>query len=444
MSAPERPEARPAAGPAPLPPPPPPPAPRGDRPAGANLRLALLLAAFVALGVLGSLSAVVVVLCLVVIVFLHELGHYVTAKWAGMKVTEFFIGFGPRIWSFRRGETEYGLKAIPAGAYVRVIGMTNLEEVPPEDEPRTYRQAPYWRRMSVAVAGSAMHFLLALVLLFVILAGYGVAKADHWRVGGLSALGSGESPAQQAGLELGDRIVAIDGVDVAEWNDLVAYVRSHPGADVTLTIERDGRTVTAATTLAPRNPDGEPVGFLGISPTYPRVKASAGEAFTGSFREFGEATKLTFQGLSALFSPSGLSDYADRVLGRTPGGVDVSGGGSGGGGTSRDDNRPVSAVGAVRIASQAADAGIAELLSFLVIFNVFVGVFNLVPLLPLDGGHVAVATYERIRSRRGRRHFVDVNKLLPLTYGVIAVLAVLFLSSLYLDISDPIENPFNP
>ncbi|HEY5698935.1 MAG TPA: site-2 protease family protein, partial [Acidimicrobiales bacterium] len=125
------------------------------------LGLVGLVGALVALGLFGGWPILAVVVSLIVMIFMHELGHYITAKRAGMKVTEFFIGFGPRIWSFQRGETEYGVKAIPAGAYVRIIGMNSLEEVDPADESRTYRQKSYPRRMSVAVAGSAMHFLMA-------------------------------------------------------------------------------------------------------------------------------------------------------------------------------------------------------------------------------------------------------------------------------------------
>ena len=131
------------------------------------LGLVALFAGLVAIGFL-SLPALIVVLSLVFMIFMHELGHYLTAKRAGMKVTEFFIGFGPRIWSFTRGETEYGVKLIWAGAYVKILGMNNLEEVDPADESRTYRQKSYPSRLSVAVAGSAMHFLMALVLLFMI------------------------------------------------------------------------------------------------------------------------------------------------------------------------------------------------------------------------------------------------------------------------------------
>ena len=115
----------------------------------------------VALGWLWGWSMLVVIAALIVTIALHELGHYLTAKWSGMKVTEYFLGFGPRIWSFRRGETDYGVKAIPAGAYVKIIGMNSYEEVDPADESRTYRQQSYPRRLAVAVGGSAMHFLIA-------------------------------------------------------------------------------------------------------------------------------------------------------------------------------------------------------------------------------------------------------------------------------------------
>ncbi len=143
-------------------------------PAAASwVRFGLMVVALVAVGRFGGLAVLVVVLALIVIVVLHELGHFLTARWAGMKVSEFYVGFGPRLWSFRRGETTYGVKAILAGAYVRILGMNNLERVDPAEEHRTYRSKPYWRRMSVAVAGSAMHFLLAVLLLWVLYSAVG-------------------------------------------------------------------------------------------------------------------------------------------------------------------------------------------------------------------------------------------------------------------------------
>ncbi|HSP03638.1 MAG TPA: site-2 protease family protein, partial [Acidimicrobiales bacterium] len=161
--------------PAQPPTPPPPPGRNPDEERGTSpVRLAILAGLVAWLGIAGGWAPLVVVFGVVVMIFLHELGHYLAAKWGGMKVTEFFIGFGPRIWSFQRGETEYGLKVIPAGAYVKVIGMNNLDEVDPADEGKTYRQASYPRRMAVAVAGSTMHFLQAILLLFVLYSFVGV------------------------------------------------------------------------------------------------------------------------------------------------------------------------------------------------------------------------------------------------------------------------------
>ena len=146
--------------------------------------MALITAVFVALG-WGDLLLFIAIL--VAIVMLHELGHFATAKWAGMKVTEYFVGFGPRLWSVRRGETEYGVKAIPAGGYVRITGFTSTEEVAEEDEPRAYRQQPFHQRIIVASAGSAMHFLIAFVLALILVLGFGtatnnytVASLEHW------------------------------------------------------------------------------------------------------------------------------------------------------------------------------------------------------------------------------------------------------------------------
>lgn len=409
------------------------------------MRLALLIAGVAALGLWGGLPILLIVLAIVLMIFLHELGHFVTAKWAGMKVTEFFIGFGPRIWSFRRGETEYGFKAIPAGAYVKIIGMHNLDaEVAPEDEPRTYRQKSYPRRLSVAVAGSTMHFLIALVLLFLVLVQYGapggtlVGDRDErsWEVAEISKLTTGDSPAQQAGIRLGDRIVAVDGTPTATFDDVKDVVRARPGEDVTIMLLRDGQTVETSTTLASQNPEGEGVGFLGVGAQYSIEDIGALEAVPMSFTELGRGTTRTIGFLGAFFSPSGLRGYVDQVLGRPPATVDE----PGSVGTDAP-LRPQSVIGIVRIAGDAAKVGLAEVLMILVSINIFVGVFNLIPLLPFDGGHVAIATYERIRSRKGRRYFVDVTRLLPVTYLVVVVLGMLFLTSIYLDVAKPL-NPY--
>jgi membrane-associated protease RseP (regulator of RpoE activity) len=400
--------------------------------------LVLLVAGIVALGVLGSVSAVIVVIALLVMIFMHELGHYMTARASGMKVTEFFLGFGPRIWSFNRGETEYGLKAVPAGAYVRIIGMHNLDPVEPEDEPRAYKNKPYWRKMSVASAGSMMHFIMAAVLMFGLFATYGQRDPDNvWTVGSLSRLGDAEtSPAIEAGIEVGDRIVAVDGIPVTTFESAVSLIKARPGQQVVLEVERDGETFETTTTLNDHNPDGDAVGFLGVGARYPYVRQTIPEAAQDTAVAFKDLTWGTIRALGAFFSPSGLSDYIDTLRGE-PSGSDS----AGSGGDSQGD-RALSPVGAVRLASQAADAGLPELLWFLVVINMFVGIFNLIPLLPLDGGHIAIGTYEKIRSRKGRRYEADIAKLMPLTYAVVLFMGFVFLSSLWLDLADPLGNPF--
>ncbi len=159
----------------------------------------------------GHLDLFVVIASIVVIVMLHEFGHLLAAKHSGMKVTEYFVGFGPGIWSFRRGETEYGVKALPLGGYVKIPGMTNLEEVDPADEARIYRQQPFRSGPRVAVAGSAMHFLLASSCCLVPLDLRGRADLDQIEFQGLDPVGGRPGPAQVAGIRPGDVIVSIDG-----------------------------------------------------------------------------------------------------------------------------------------------------------------------------------------------------------------------------------------
>ena len=413
-----------------------------------RLRLTLLAAAVVALCVWSGRSMAVMILSLIVIITLHELGHYLTARAAGMKVTEFFMGFGPRLWSVQRGETEYGVKLIPAGAYVKIAGMHNLDDVDPADEARTYRQKSYLRRLSVAVAGSAMHFAIALVLLFTVLVGWGAPGArlfssdqeQNWQVG----LVEPASAAATAGLQVGDRIVAFDAGSVETFEDLAAFVAVNPGREVSVTVDRGGELSTLPLTIGTR-PTGDvnqpERGFLGIGRGYRIERLGPIEAVPAAFADFGTLTWETVKGMGRIFSPSGLSSYARQVF--TPSSTDDGVAQGPVGEEPAEDGRLVSIYGASRIGAGLLDAGVDRFLVFLVLLNVFIGLFNLVPLLPLDGGHVAIATYERLREigRGGRRYFVDVAKLLPVTYAVVTVLVFIGLSSLYLDIAQPLPTP---
>jgi membrane-associated protease RseP (regulator of RpoE activity) len=384
------------------------------------LVVGLVVLGLVRPAVLGTVGVIVGIFAMIMI---HEAGHYVTAKWSDMKVTEFFLGFGPRLWSVRRGETEYGVKAIPAGGYVRIIGMNNLDEVDPEDEPRTYRAKPYRNRLMVAVAGSFTHFAMAVIGLFLILGVLGVPEARpivNDTVEGLPAAGAGILP--------GDRIVGVDGAAVSEWADVPLAIRRHrPGDRVVLRVERDGLARDVDVVTAP-NPEKADEALVGIRPevvdaTRP-VPTAVGRAFT-------ETGSIAWQSLTAIgrfFTPGNVSRYTDSLTGQTE---------------PSDDTRFLSPVGATRVASSAVEEGLREVVFFLVLINIFVGVFNMLPVPPFDGGHVAIATYEKVASGiRGRRVQVDMAKIMPVAMLVVAVLLFIGLSALYLDIVRPVEVRF--
>ena len=410
------------------------------------VRILGVFAALAALWFLASPVWVFVILAIVLMLFLHELGHYVTARHAGMLVTEFFIGFGPRIWSFRRGEVEYGLKAIPAGAYVRIVGMSNLEEVDPADEARTYRQQPFWQRFSVAVAGSTMHFLLAFGLLCALFIGFGEPDRSAWTIDritpseGLQQNGEAvASPAVEAGLRSGDRIVAVDDIVIDEFTDLKDTIETRPGETVTLTVERDGDTFETTTTLLSQGPDGAEEGFLGVSGDVPLRRLGPLAAVQRSGSTFGEvvAGSLTSipKGVSSLFQAA-----ADSTNSEEPD-AEISDSGVS---SDPNQNRIVSIYGAARLGEQAVRLGMATVLILFAMINIFIGIFNLLPLLPLDGGHVAIAVYEKIREWRsgdGRRYFADVGKLLPVTYAVVMVMVGIGVLTLYMDVINPINLP---
>lgn len=412
----------------------------------ALLRLLMIVAAgVVASFVTGVTKVVLVVLAIIVIIMLHELGHFLTAKWADMKVTEYFLGFGPRLWSVRKGETEYGIKAIPAGGYVKIVGMSNIEDVDPADEPRTYRQKPYWRRLSVAIAGSTVHFILAFLLLFVTLTVVGTVDADKElpTIGTISRLEQGTSPAQQAGLRVDDRLVAYNGTPFTSWDALRSYIRPRPDQPITFDVERDGRPLSLTATPTdlskikvegggPVVEDNQPYGFVGIGPSFGIEKAGFGEAFGKTASGMWTASTQTVKVLGNLFSPSGATSYFKQLTGRET--VD-----------DEDDGetpRFLSPVGFVKVAGDAAESGWRDVLVLLFLLNIFVGIFNMIPLPPFDGGHVAIATYEKLRSRPGRPYRVDMARIMPVAYVVFMLLVTIGITSLYLDIVRPPDNPF--
>ncbi|MCL4423542.1 MAG: RIP metalloprotease [Actinobacteria bacterium] len=409
----------------------------------ALFRLIAIVAIAIGLGAMThELALLVVIAAVVAIVMLHEAGHMVMAKRAHMKVTEYFLGFGPRVWSFKRGETTYGVKAIPAGGYVRIVGMTNLEEVDPKDEDRTYRQASFPRKISVVVAGSTVHFLLSFILIWAILVFAGIPSSTGVEVVGLPSVSGARSPAVAAGLRPGDQILAIDGHPVTSPGEAAQRLSDAvPNQALKLELERDGRkfetTLTpvpaAGVRLAGAKPPPGARSVIGVELYPPVVHANpilgVGTAGVDLVRAVGEV----FGFFGKFFSIHGLSTYFHEVTSPTFAAK----------ASKKGVERPESIIGAVNTATQAARAGPADLALVLVSLNLFLGIFNMVPLLPLDGGHVAIAVYERIRSRKGRKYHADAAKLMPVTYAVLMALVFLGLSAAYLDITHPVANPFH-
>jgi membrane-associated protease RseP (regulator of RpoE activity) len=392
------------------------------------------------------LGVVIFVVAVLISVILHELGHFLTAKKFGMKVTQFFIGFGQTIWSTRRGETEYGIKSLPFGAFVRITGMTTLDEVNPEDEPRSMRNKPAWQRVIVMVAGSFMHFALAFVLLLILVVGIGqAADSTATTVGSVGAClpasakalddgscaGSrGQAPAQLAGIRANDTIVAVDGKPVRNWTQLGTAIRAQkPGVRVPVTVVRDGRRLTLYAT--PAVVPGRSGSYLGIGDAVVFQRSGPIAALTFAGSTFGEVLTGSVEGVAKL--PAALPDLFAKDRAKTPAG------------------NVGSLVGVANVAGQAVATGggweysVSDLLLIVISINIFWGAFNLLPLLPLDGGHLAVIFYERIRAWLARLRgkpdpgLVDLQRLIPVSVGVFALLIGLGVLLMAADIFNPVH-----
>ncbi|MFT3855572.1 MAG: site-2 protease family protein [Ilumatobacteraceae bacterium] len=387
--------------------------------AQAWLSLAVIVALLVLLG-WKSTWWLVLVVGLLVCIFLHELGHFVTARLTGMKVTQFFIFMGPKLFSFRRGETEYGLRMFPVGAFVRIIGMNNLDPVDPEDEPRAYRSKSYPRRMLVITAGSIMHMLIAMVLLFSVYAFKGEQVAtDQVRI--VSTVSG--YPAADAGLEAGDVIVSVDGQTPTTAAQMTDLIRTHqPGDVATIVVERDGQELTMQVTLG-TNPDGGQA-FLGVSSgnVVEWQPMSVVDAVSHSVTNLGSSMWASVGGVIKVLNPVNIWNHVT-------------------GADNDPTTQPTTVIGITRISNTIGDeSGFAGVMLLLAGVNVFIGLLNMFPLLPFDGGHAAIATYERIRSRPGKPPYrADVGKMIPVTMAVMTLLVFLLAAGVYLDIAKPIR-----
>ena len=427
---------------------------------------------------------------------LHEIGHLVPAKRAGVKVTQYMVGFGPTLWSRHGKETEYGIKAIPLGGYIRMIGMyppptgapigtvgrgttgrfqalaeeareAAWEEVAPGDEDRVFFRKPVGTKVRIMLGGPTMNLLIALFLFTLLLVGIGlptptttVATVFPCVPASMSSPAAAQaaldqpptqdeactaadaaSPAAAAGLKPEETIVSVDGTPVEQWEQLTTVTRGSPGQTVTLGVTSpDGQTrdveVTLATAYRPTlDSDGLPTdqivatGYLGVSPKTEYVSQPWSAVPTTMW-------DISVRSARALLTlPVRVYELARDM---------VTGG-------SRDPESPVSVVGVGRISGEVAaaqepvKAKTATLISLLAGLNLFLFLFNLVPLLPLDGGHVAGALWEAMRRRlarlRGRPDPgpVDVSRALPLAYAVAAVLIALSSVVILADVIMPIS-----
>lgn len=428
---------------------------------------------------LGVLFFVVAIL---VSIGLHELGHMIPAKKFGGKVTQYFIGFGPTVWSKQVGETEYGVKAIPLGGYVKIVGMlppgaaeaadevtydeagnqivmvrksntgmfTQLisdaraaewELIRPEDSDRLFYKLPWWKKVIVMGGGPTVNLLIAFFIFAGVFATVGnagdptiettigqvqaciVPPEEDGRACTPEELKNSPAPAMEAGIKAGDRLVSFNGTEIEEWSQLQGLIRGNGDGKATVVVERDGHelTLTTRTTVTPRflsaeSKDPEPVGFLGIAPqSHP---TTGGPIYT--LDQMGDMTVRVVESLATL--PVKVWDVAKAIVGVQE----------------RDPEGPVSIVGGGRLAGEVASHQeinlqdkVISLLMLIAGFNFFIGMFNFVPLLPLDGGHIASALWEAVRRgvarvrRRPDPGYVDAAKLLPVAYVVASLLLVL-------------------
>ncbi|MGA5053474.1 M50 family metallopeptidase [Streptomyces cellulosae] len=409
----------------------------------------------------------------------HELGHLSTAKMFGIRVPQYMVGFGPTIWSRHKGETEYGVKAVPFGGYIRMIGMfppgpdgklearstspwrgmiedarsAAFEELRPGDEKRLFYTRKPWKRVVVMFAGPFMNLILAVVLFLIVLMGFGIQQQTT-TVSSVSQCvisqsekrddcrkSDPQSPAAAAGMKANDKIVAFDGVRTDDWGKLSDLIRDSAGKSVPIVVERDGKQVTLHATIATNmvaKKDGNgtyvegqyvKAGFLGFSAATGVVKQDLGESVTWMTDRVGDA----IDSLAAL--PSKVPALWDAAFGDGP----------------REPDSPMGVVGAARVGGEIATLDIPasqQLAMFVMLlggFNLSLFLFNMLPLLPLDGGHIAGALWESLRRnlarllRRPDPGPFDVAKLMPVAYVVAGIFVCFTILVLIADVVNPVR-----
>jgi membrane-associated protease RseP (regulator of RpoE activity) len=380
------------------------------------------------------------VLALMLAIFLHEGGHFTTAKLFGMKVERFFLGFGPTVWSFRRGETEYGVKALPLGGFCKIAGMSPYENdgnfleedrsagkpaAEPTPSERQFRNKPAWQRSIVLAAGSITHFAVAILLTWVVLVAIGIGTGQATTtIDRTVALDSGaRSPAQIGGLQSGDQIVAIAGQRVDSFDELRAALSDKGRKTITIEYLRDGQRRSATVVAV----DVRGHGFLGFQPAEETRRIGPLAAIPESVNLFWDTTVATVKGLGGF-----VTGLADRMSAPEP--APTGGGGGGEVGT----GGPIGIVGITRLAGQAvANNQWAVFIAILIQLNIVVGVFNLLPLPPMDGGYLAFVLWQVVTRRE-----VDLRKVVPVAALIVGLLVMLTVGLVWLDITNPVQYPF--
>ncbi|BBX66246.1 zinc metalloprotease Rip1 [Mycobacterium saskatchewanense] len=398
-----------------------------------------------------AIGIVLFALAILISVALHECGHMWVARATGMKVRRYFVGFGPTLWSTRRGETEYGLKAVPLGGFCDIAGMTSVEELAPDETDRAMYKQAAWKRVAVLFAGPGMNFVICLVLIYAIALIWGLPNLhpDTRAVVGETAcvapevapgkVGSctGPGPAALAGIRTGDVVVKVGDTPVSSFEDMAAAVRKLRGT-VPVVVERNGAPVTTYVDVTPtqryvsKGQGGKPevatVGAIGVGAE--RVAPAHYNVLTAVPATFGFAGQLTVEVGKALVTiPTKVGALVHAI-----------------GGGQRDPQTPMSVVGASIIGGDTVDHGLwVAFWFFLAQLNLILGAINLVPLLPFDGGHIAIAVFEKIRnmirSARGMVAAAPVNylKLMPATYVVLVFVVGYMLLTVTADLVNPIR-----
>lgn len=380
---------------------------------------------------------------------LHEWGHFTAARYYGMKVRRFFVGFGPEVFSFQRGETVYGLKAIPLGGFCDIVGMTNQDEVDPEDELRAMRNKPWWQRIIVLLGGIIMNLLIALIILYGLAVTSGLPNQNPDTTAVVGEVGcvaprqldaknlapcTGSGPAAAGGVKAGDRIVGVDSTSLESFEQLREYVKTRPNQTITLHVERGDQkldlpvAVESASRLDETGRE-HTVGAIGVTSKPLELFVSYGPvAAIGATTGFaGSLVTATLDGLASF--PAKLPGVVASIFG-----------------AEREADGPISVVGASHVGGVLAEHSAWPMFFLLLAsLNFFLAFFNLVPLPPLDGGHIAVVLYERVRDfvrkLRGLAPMGPVNydKLIPLTVAVAALLAGVGIIVIVADIVSPVQ-----